>query len=78
MWTRDTWNQLGGFEMYVSREIPSYFCERNHSIPRQDKFFIQLILLNGVAFMVQMHHRREILIERKRWLLKQGKELRDN
>ena len=76
MWTRNTWNQLGGFENVRVAGDTELLLRAKYSIPRL-KFFYSV----DPAQRCRIHGAnasQTSLIERKRWLLKREKELRGN
>ena len=76
MWTRNTWNQLGGFENVRVAGDTELLLRAKYSIPRL-KFFYSV----DPAQRCRIHGAnasQTSLIERKRWLLKREKELKGN
>lgn len=76
MWTRSTWNQLGGFKDVRVAGDTELLLRAKYSVPRPKSFYsvdpAQRCRVHGT------NASQTRLIERKRWLLKREQELREN
>ena len=76
MWTRNTWNQLGGFKNVRVAGDTELLLRAKYNVPRPKSFYsvdpAQRCRIHGA------NASQTSLIERKRWLLKREQELRDN